>query len=124
MDGRKQEPVIKYLKGRFHCDFVDTITEPGPNGILAEQSNKDLLKSIFNRLDISINKHGSVGIAVVGHYDCAGNPGDKDKQNIDTKKAVEFLKAKFPNLEVIGLYVSEKYGVEEFTKYSQPDDFA
>lgn len=37
MDGRVQLPVIKYLQDRFKVQYVDTITEPGPNLILAEQ---------------------------------------------------------------------------------------
>jgi len=32
MDGRVQLPVINYLKERFSANYVDMITEPGPNG--------------------------------------------------------------------------------------------
>ena len=56
MDGRTQIPVINYLKNKFDLDYVDTITEPGPNKILADRSESELLKSIKNRLDISVNK--------------------------------------------------------------------
>jgi hypothetical protein len=35
MDGRVQLPVNAYLRERFGADFVDTITEPGPNAVLA-----------------------------------------------------------------------------------------
>ena len=65
MDGRVQLPVIEYLKNKFEADFVDTITEAGPVAILAEKKDSELADSILKRVDISVNKHKSVGIAVV-----------------------------------------------------------
>ncbi len=113
MDGRVQRPVIKYLQEKFKADCVDVITEPGPNLILAEQKDENLIKSILDRVNISLEKHNSVGIAVVGHYDCAGNPADKAKQDIHTKKALSFLKQKHQNIELIGLWVNQAWQVEE-----------
>ncbi|GAB4379897.1 MAG: hypothetical protein Kow0042_29680 [Calditrichia bacterium] len=43
LDGRVQLPVIQHLKKRFKVDFVDVITEPGPNLILSEQKNSALV---------------------------------------------------------------------------------
>ena len=74
MDDRVQLPVIKYLQKRFDAEFVDSITEPGPNFILSEQRDSVSIQSILERLRISIERHKSIGIAVVGHHDCAGNP--------------------------------------------------
>ncbi len=45
MDGRVQLPVSRWIKKNFGVDFVDTITEPGPNGILANNKDKTLIKS-------------------------------------------------------------------------------
>ena len=76
MDGRTQLPVNEWMKEKFGVDFVDTITEPGPNGVLT--NNKvPLVSSIKDRVLISVNGHGSKTIALVGHHDCAGNPGPK-----------------------------------------------
>jgi len=38
IDGRIQLPVIEYLKIRFNVEYVDTITEAGPNLILSENT--------------------------------------------------------------------------------------
>ena len=38
MDGRVQDPISRYIKEKFNVDYVDTITEPGPNKIIAENS--------------------------------------------------------------------------------------
>jgi len=113
MDGRVQEPVIKYLKKRFNVDHVDSITEAGPNDILANQADQSLINSILHRVHISISKHDSVSIAVVGHYDCAGNPVDKRMQNEHTTRAIKYIQDKYPNLTVIGLYINQDWIVSE-----------
>ncbi|HSG32379.1 MAG TPA: carbonic anhydrase [Thermodesulfobacteriota bacterium] len=113
MDGRVQLPVIKYLQERFGAEYVDSITEPGPNRILAEQTNTALLDSISTRLKISLGNHESIGIAVAGHHGCAGNPTPKDEQTQHTLNAVKFLKSKYPGVEIIGLWVDGNWEVEE-----------
>jgi len=115
MDGRVQLPVIKYLQERFDVDYVDSITEPGPNLILAQQANINLVESIFNRLKISVNHHGSVGIAVAGHYDCAGNPATKKEQAVHTLDSIRCIKSRYSDLEIIGLWVDENWEVSELS---------
>lgn len=116
MDGRVQVPVIEYLRKRFNVTYVDMITEPGPNNILSSLAEPDAVKSIFKRINISIEKHNSIGIAVVGHYDCAGNPNPKEQQDIQTLKAVNMIKQKFSDIEIIGLWVNENWQVNEIHK--------
>lgn len=113
MDGRVQLPVITYLQKRFNAEYVDTISEPGPNKILADQENTTLIDSIFNRLAISVDKHKSIGVAVVGHHDCAGNPAGKDEQIIHVKKSVDFLRNKYGGVEIIGVWVDDEWKVRE-----------
>ncbi len=115
MDGRVQLPVIKYLQKRFNADYVDSITEPGPIAILASQTNQPLVESIFNRLKISIDHHKSVGVAVVGHYDCAGNPVEKNIQVSQVKDSIKLLRQHYKNKEIIGLWVDENWQVEELS---------
>jgi carbonic anhydrase len=113
MDGRVQLPVLRYLQKRFQVEYVDSITEPGPNRILAEGSPSALVDSILARLRISLEKHHSVGIAVVGHHDCAGNPAPEARQREHLHKAVEFLRGCHPDTEVLGLWVDENWEVHE-----------
>jgi len=113
MDGRTQLPVINYLKEHFGVEYVDSITEAGPNKILAEGVNKTAIDAILARLSISVNKHHSVGIAVVGHHDCAGNPAEKKQQMIDTQKAVSFLCTQHSGAEIVGLWVDSNWQVCE-----------
>ena len=118
MDGRVQKPVIEYLTGRFGVDFIDTITEPGPVRILAEQMDPDLLRSIFRRVDVSIEKHASRGIAVVAHHDCAGNPYPASVQRDQLDKAVACVKSRYPEMPVIALWVDDSWSVSEV----EPDE--
>lgn len=113
MDGRVQIPVIDYLRNRYNVDYVDMITEPGPNRILADVADWKLIESIFARVKISVEKHGSKHIAIIGHHDCAGNPTDIEEQERHTLKAVEVIRDKFKNIEVIGLWVNENWKVFE-----------
>jgi len=91
MDGRVQLPVIGFLKKYFSVHYVDVVSEPGPNLILAEQSDSKTVKSILYRVDISVQKHRSKGIAITGHYDCAGNPSAKSEQISHLHAAISFL---------------------------------
>lgn len=113
MDGRVQLPVINYLKKKYGTEYVDMVTEPGPNKILSDGAEQKLIESIFHRIDISVNKHGSTHIAVIGHHDCAGNPVGEEEQRVHTLKAVEVIRDKLKNIVVIGLWVNEMGKVEE-----------
>jgi len=113
MDGRTQLSVNEWMKNKYAVEFVDTITEPGPVKILAENTDKTYLESIKRRLDISINKHHSSAICIIAHHDCAGNPVEKDVQIEQLKKASEVVKGWFNNVEVVTLWVDENWLVNQ-----------
>ncbi len=117
MDGRVQLPVIRFLQQRFDADYVDSITEAGPTLILAEEEDTATVQGIHERLRISIERHGSTRVAIVGHYDCAGNPAPQDAQMLHIRRAVESLRDRYGNVEVIGLWVDENFRVHEVTEY-------
>ena len=114
MDGRVQLPVIGFLQDYFKAAFVDSITEPGPVRVLAQTADAAMLQSIMTRVDISINQHGSCGIAVCAHPDCAGNPVDDDTQKEQLKKAVIFLKEAYPNVAVVGFWIENNLHPQEY----------
>jgi hypothetical protein len=113
MDGRVQLPVIRYLKNRFGVDYVDMITEAGPIKYLAENSDTEKIEAIRFRTEVSVAKHGSKVVAIVGHADCAGNPVDKETQIVQIKKAIELAKTWGFEAEYLSLYVNESWEVEE-----------
>ena len=111
MDGRTQIPVIEWLKEKYSAEFVDMITEPGPIKILSENKDKALINSIKKRVEISVRKHNSKLVAIVGHYDCAGNPVDKNIQIEQIVKSTEIVKSWKFDVQIIGLWVNEKWEV-------------
>ncbi len=114
MDGRVQLPVIPFLQDYFKAEFVDSITEPGPVRVLAKTTDLMVLNSIITRVDISVKQHGSGGIAICAHPDCAGNPIDDDAQKAQLKKAVIFLKEAYPTVDVIGLWIDNNQQPQEY----------
>jgi len=113
MDGRVQEAGNNFMKQTSDCDYVDVITEAGPNKILADNNRRHIVENIFARLDVSVFSHGSKVIAVAGHYDCAGNPADKSTQNVDTIKAAKLIKSKYPDKKVLGLWIDKDFKTVE-----------
>lgn len=113
IDGRVQMPVIEYLKKKYDADYVDMITEPGPNRILSENRDRTMVESIKKRSEISISKHNSKLIAIAAHHDCAGNPVGKDTQWKQLIGAIKTVTSwNFGGL-IIGLWVDENREVHE-----------
>jgi len=112
MDGRTQEPVSRWMRGRLSLDYVDTITEPGADLVLLE-GKPDVVAALKRKLDISIRKHGSKVVAVVGHHDCAGNPVEKDAHLGHIRDSVRALTDMRLGVRVIGLWVGEDWRVEK-----------
>ena len=113
MDGRVQLPVLTHLQQRFDVDYVDTITEAGPNLILSEQKKIPVIQAILEKLRISVEIHNSVGIALVGHHDCAGNPSSHSDQIVHIERAIKFLRQHHHNMDILGLWVDENWEVHE-----------
>lgn len=113
VDGRTHTPVISFLTERFQCDYVDFVTEPGVNRIIAENLDDTAVASIVRRVDISVQKHQSRGIAISSHADCAGNPAPEDEQRTHTIAAVKYIRTQFPSVPVIGLWVDANWTVSE-----------
>lgn len=113
VDGRTQLPVNDYLCDRLGVEHVDTVTEPGPVKILAEQTDWPLAQSILSRVDVSVNEHGSEAIAVVAHHDCAGNPTTEDIQKQQLQVSAEFLSQHYPDLRILTLWVGPDWLVQD-----------
>ncbi|NGX32362.1 MAG: hypothetical protein K1060chlam4_00405 [Candidatus Anoxychlamydiales bacterium] len=111
IDGRVQLPVIDWLKKEAQIDYVDMITEPGPNKVLSENKDRVVIESIKKRVGISIERRNSRLIAIVGHFDCLGNPSNKDVQLQDIKNAIEVVKTWELDAKIIGLWVDENFNV-------------
>jgi hypothetical protein len=113
MDGRVQNPVVEYIRRHHGVDYVDMITEPGPDLILAERTDKVACDSIRKRLDVSSQAHGSRLFFIVGHHDCAGNPTDKAAHLRQMEAAVATIRSWISEGVVLGLWVDKSWVVHE-----------
>ena len=111
MDGRVQVPVNKYMLETFEADYLDTITEAGPNKILSDKLDEILVSSIKSRYEVSTKKHHSKVVAIVGHHDCGGNPADKKKQLEEIEASVKLVKSWNNEIHVFGIWVDENWVV-------------
>ncbi len=101
MDGRVQLPVINWLRENLSVDYVDMITEPGPDKILAEGTA------------ISVNKHGSDTILVAAHDDCAGNPVARAQHEMHVRQSVIRIRSwNLPVKRIFGAWIGEDWKVE------------
>ncbi|UCD09863.1 MAG: hypothetical protein JSU79_04250 [Dehalococcoidales bacterium] len=113
MDGRVQLPVNDWLKNQYDLDYIDTITEPGPELVLAENSDKFTIKSIQRKVEISISRHNSYLLAVAGHIDCAGNPVDSKTKQEQITKAIKTVRSWKPGIRVIGLFMNGDWKIRQ-----------
>ena len=112
MDGRVQFPVANWMKEQFHLDYVDIITEPGPDKILASGQGQ-AVEAIKARAQISAKAHGSRIIVIAGHDDCAGNPVSKEQHLLQIKEAVQTIRSwNLPFEKVIGVWVNKDWNIE------------
>lgn len=111
MDGRTQLPVNAFLKARYGVDYVDTVTEPGPEGILVG-TGAPLMDSIRYRVAISVEKHGSKAVALVAHHDCAGNPVSPEQHKSQALRGLDVIQSWGFGVEVIALWVGPDWHVE------------
>jgi len=110
IDGRVQKPVVEYMQKNFSVDYVDMITEPGPNKILSKNKDKDIIEFLKKKVGISVNKHNSQIIAIAAHYDCAGNPETENVQKEHLRKAVNIIVSwGFPVKKIIALWLDENF---------------
>lgn len=110
MDGRAQKPVVEYMVKHLGVDYVDMITEPGPNEILSENKDSNTIESLKKKVAISVEKHGSEIIAIAAHYDCAGNPETEDVQKEHLRKASSVIASwGFPVKRIIALWLDENF---------------
>jgi hypothetical protein len=112
MDGRTQLPVTDWLKNRYALDYVDMITEPGPEKMLS-QGRPDQVESIKSRVRISVDAHGSQTILIAAHHDCAGNPVSREEHIRQVRDCLKVVKSwGLPVRDIIGVWINDSWAVE------------
>jgi hypothetical protein len=112
MDGRVQLPVNEAVRSAFGVSCVDTITAAGIVRLLSDETDAPETATVLSNIRISLDKHGSRGIAVAAHDDCAGNPRSEQHQKEQLTRAVAFLQEHFPGCRIVGVWVGADWATE------------
>ena len=112
IDGRVQMPVMNWMKGQFHLDYVDMITEPGPDKVLFSGQPQEI-ESIRAKALISAKAHGSRVIVISGHHDCAGNPVEREQHYAQLRGAIQTVASwNLPQEQILAVWINEDANVE------------
>ena len=111
IDGRASIPTMLYLKQLLGVDYVDYISEAGPDKIYV-QSTPAQIADIQRKLAVSLNAHHSHTIAIAAHHDCAGNPVSRDEHLAAVRACAEVLAHWQPEVRVLGLWVNDQWQIE------------
>jgi hypothetical protein len=104
IDGRFHEPATKWLRRHVGADFIDLVTEPGADLVLADHQHPNH-RQIAERLRVSLCAHRPTVIAVVGHADCAANPTDARTHHRQIAGAVDEVRSWNVGIPVLGLWI-------------------
>ena len=111
IDGRVQQPLSDWMKLNLNVDYVDLVTEPGPDKVLTE-GPADRVEDIIRRARFSVRHHQSPVVAVTGHFDCAANDADKEEHIEQILEGVRVVLSHQMNVRVLGLWLNEWHSVE------------
>lgn len=111
IDGRTQAPVVEWIKQKLDVAYVDVVTEPGADGLLSS-GDREREKSLYEKVKISVDAHGSHHIVIVGHYDCAANPGDAQHHRRQIVDSVHRIIGWDLPVRVSGLWINERWEVD------------
>lgn len=103
IDGRTQMPLLNWILKNYPVKYVDLITEPGIDGVLADE-NRDI-HDVLKKVDLSIKKHGSRIIFIAGHSDCKGNDVSNDIHKEHILAGVRRLKPIYSDKEITGVWM-------------------
>ncbi|HET8626959.1 MAG TPA: carbonic anhydrase [Thermomicrobiales bacterium] len=119
IDGRAQQPVADWLKLNHHVRYVDTVTAPGVDGLLAA-GDPATIETLRQYVEVSTGAHESAVIAIAGHHGCAGNPVSKDEHLADIRRSVDEVAGWGLPARVVGLWVNESWAIEEVCARDAP----
>ncbi|MBI4199747.1 MAG: hypothetical protein HY535_04675 [Chloroflexi bacterium] len=111
IDGRVQQPVAEWIKKNHQVDFVDMVTEPGPDKALATGDAR-LRDALRAKVQVSINAHHSRVVAIAGHHNCAANPASREEHQAQVRQGARLIASWGLPVRVVGLWVGPDWKAE------------
>mgnify|MGYP001281263913 CR=1 FL=1 len=119
IDGRAQRPVADWVATNGQVTYVDMVTEPGADGLLA-QGPSARVNQIRQAVEVSVNAHHSHILAIAGHYGCAAHAVSDDEHKRSIRQAAQLVAGWGLPVRVVGLWVNAGWQVEVITDIAHP----
>lgn len=110
IDGRAVPVVHRELCREWGVDFVDLVTLPGPEAAVPELPEQHM---VWDALQISVHRHGSMRAAVVAHTDCAANDVDAGTRHEQVRAALFEVRHLLRGVDVSGWVLNTETGSME-----------
>ena len=101
------------MRRTYGVDYVDLITEPGPEWALTDPTRARVQAAIYRNARFSVEGHDAELIAVTAHDDCLGNDADSGTRLAQLRAAQHLVTGWDLGVDVIGLWVHMDGTVEE-----------
>jgi hypothetical protein len=105
IDGRAQRPVADWVATNGQVKYVDMVTEPGADGVLASGAPAERIAEIRQAVEVSAGAHNSTIVAIAGHDGCAANPVSEEEHRENIRQAAKVVAGWGLPVCVVGLWV-------------------
>ena len=95
----------------MNVEYVDLITEPGPDKVLSSESTF-VVDEIIRKVTFSVRYHESPVVALCGHHDCAANHSTREEHIEQIIEGVRVLMSYRLNVRLLGLWLNEWNSIE------------
>ena len=111
IDGRVHQPLVAWIQGLFSVTYVDLITEPGPDQVVARTPERaqELLRA---KVALSVTRHASRQLVLAGHHDCLANPVAEEEHREQLRRAVPVLLSWDLGVQVVAVWVNAGWQIE------------
>jgi carbonic anhydrase len=110
IDGRVQQPVSDWVRLHMNVRYVDLITEPGPDKVVAEA--QPILSDMIRKVKFSLRHHNSNVVVLSGHHDCAANHASKEEHIEHILEGLEVLRGYELQARLVGVWLNEWNSVD------------
>jgi len=111
IDGRSCRLVSDWLTMRYDVKFPDMVTEEGIIKYISEGC-QEIIERVKRKTNISRENHNSPVMVIVGHGDCAANPGLREEQVRQVYDSYEVIKTWGRFQYEHGLWIDESFNLE------------
>jgi hypothetical protein len=103
IDGRIHRALDDWARDRLAVDYVDTITEPGPDSQVVAMDDA-ALTGLVAKVRVSQRAHGSDVLVIAAHSDCAGNPVSDHAHRAHLHRAAARLATRLPGTRIVAVH--------------------